>query len=53
MRWWRYRIGRWLVHIGINVMPKGIVRDDLVALMEEWAAYITAVVRGAPDRRKN
>ena len=27
MRLWRWRIGRWLIHFGLWIMPKGPARD--------------------------
>ena len=48
---WRFRIGSWLIHAGLNVMPNGRVRHELTALIEEWARHMRrALVRGGtPD----
>ena len=38
--YWRFRIGRWLIHAGLLVWPEGRCRGEVVALLTEWAAKV-------------
>lgn len=33
---WRYRVGRWLVHFGLWIIPSGRARTELYALFYQW-----------------
>lgn len=44
----RYIIGRWLIHTGIRVMPWGRVRNELMALVQQWSDGVRATVRAQP-----
>lgn len=40
----RHRIGRWLVHFGIWIMPPGRARQELTALLWTWNMKVTGIV---------
>ena len=42
MRLLRYTIGRGLMHLGLNIMPKGRSRHELAILLEHWARKVHA-----------
>lgn len=33
----RLRLGRWLIHTGLKVMPHGRVRREITEVLEQWA----------------
>jgi len=36
----RFRIGRFIIHSGMRVLPPGKVRSDLYQLIDEWATRV-------------
>lgn len=41
----RFSIGRFLVHLGLNIMPPGRAKAELVSLFEKWAEHVYRVNR--------
>ncbi len=37
MRYWRFWLGRHLVHLGLLLMPRGRTRTELYDLFETWS----------------
>ncbi len=48
---WRFAIGRWLVHLGLAVMPPSRARAELYQLFELWGTRVSALVRTAKDAK--
>jgi len=50
----RYRVGRFLVHLGLRVMPPGRVKDELTEVIREWGEHVVRTVEltGANRIRK-
>jgi hypothetical protein len=44
MRTCRYRIGRWLVHFGLWIMPSGRARTELYTLFSRWGRDVISEV---------
>lgn len=40
MKMWRYRLARWFVHAGLNVLPPGRVQIELEDLLRGWGAMV-------------
>jgi hypothetical protein len=38
----RYTLGRWLVHLGLRIMPAGRIRSELYTLLDEWGTRVYA-----------
>ena len=52
MRLLRYTIGRALMHLGLNIMPKGRSRHELTILLEHWARKIHMEIIAASKETK-
>jgi hypothetical protein len=37
---WRYRLGRFLMHLGLRVLPHGRIRAELSAMMWAWGMKV-------------
>jgi hypothetical protein len=40
----RFAVGRWLVHLGIAIMPDGRPRRELRQLLIAWGIKVKAIV---------
>lgn len=40
MRMMRYRLGRFLMHAGLRVLPPGPVQSELYTLVDQWATKV-------------
>lgn len=49
----RYTIGRWLVHLGLRIMPAGRVRSELYTLLDEWATRVYAALKSKEQSNGN
>jgi hypothetical protein len=47
---WRLTAGRWLIHIGLRVMPPGRCRTELDLLFRSWGHNVT-LTTGASNGR--
>jgi hypothetical protein len=45
MRLLRFTIGRWLMHLGLIVMPPGRGRHELHRMLMDWSLQVSADVR--------
>lgn len=46
----RFRIGRFIIHSGMSILPRGRVRSDLYQLIDEWATRVYKVIENNNDR---
>jgi len=51
MRLLRFAIGRWLVHCGLRVMPRGLARAELNDIFWQWRRHVTEQVSLATGAR--
>ena len=42
MNYWRFALGRALIHIGLHVMPRGRARSDLYERFQAWGMMVVA-----------
>jgi hypothetical protein len=47
----RFMVGRWLVHLGLRVMPAGRVRQELDDLFNDWGIRVAEIVDWVHRRR--
>lgn len=40
----RFRLGRWLMHMGLKTLPPGICRTELSNLLWAWGMKVSATV---------
>ena len=40
IRLMRFTIGRWLIHAGIAIFPRGRVKPELLEILEQWSAHV-------------
>jgi hypothetical protein len=45
MRMLRYIVGRWLIHLGLRVLPRGRVRDEIHNLLGAWAYRVRSALQ--------
>ena len=45
----RFAIGRWIMHVGLKVMPVGRSRDELTLILRSWSRHVREAV-GASKR---
>lgn len=51
MRYWQYWAGRHLVHLGLFIMPRGVLRTELFTLFEAWVCEANYQIHKAGFRR--
>jgi hypothetical protein len=44
MNWLRFAIGRWVMHWGLRVMPKGRSRQELTQILKSWSRHVMETV---------
>jgi hypothetical protein len=44
MRSMRWRLGRFLMHMGLNVLPQGRARAEISEMLWEWRAHVEATL---------
>ena len=40
----RYRIARWLMHLGLSIMPPGRAKTEVLALLGAWGRHVMDTV---------
>jgi hypothetical protein len=40
----RFAVGRWLIHLGLWVMPRGRSRSELYEMLQVWGIGVSATV---------
>jgi hypothetical protein len=45
MRMLRFRVGRALMHLGLNILPPGRVNDELTEILNEWGRKVLRTVK--------
>ena len=53
MHYARLVVGRFFVHLGLNVLPPGRVKNEFRQLLEDWADRIYAEVAKADLQKSN
>jgi len=41
----RFTVGRFVIHLGLAIMPPGRVKEELICLMEIWADKVRSVIK--------
>lgn len=44
MRTARFTLGRWLMHLGLNIMPPGRVKQEITDILTEWGKHVVRTV---------
>lgn len=44
MRLFRFRLGRFFLHLGLRILPPGRVRSELYALMDQWSSKVMTTI---------
>jgi hypothetical protein len=50
MRYLRHSIARWLIHLGLRVMPPGRARSELDGVIREWGEHVVRTVHLSSTR---
>jgi len=49
---WRFRVGRWLIHVGLRCWPKGRCQHEVTFLLGKWAEQVRRELAEASQTRQ-